>query len=685
MKVLGIKCSGHDTGAAYVSDDSGELRISAISEARLNRRKHSYTYPLLSIDYVLKSNGISSLDELDLICIDRHGIPWPEEMSQFGRYNALNFVENKADFDASFNYLIEQSIRLPPGKVKYVSHIDAHAASAYYVSGFDEAAVMTIEGGMGLYGAKGNDLKVLYRTGYGEDEYTDGVVTCNSSLERPVNRMNISNLYDVVTRKLGLDQFAAGKTMALAAFRDRFPLVDYLHIPKQRHQGFFSDYTEIVRRIDCTVKSFIPTSKITRDDELVQEYWVNIAREVQDALEEEILLYARLAHEKTGSRNLCLAGGVALSCVTNRKILDLGLFDNVFVQPAASDEGIPLGCALLGYHQIMRCSKRHALTHAYLGSAYDSNTVPALLSEWGMSYQSASPAEVASIIASGKIIGRCFGRSEYGPRALGNRSILADPRIPNMLDIVNTQVKHRERYRPFAPSSLEHKQELYFDLPAPSPFMLMACKVLPGVEKVIPAVIHVDSTSRVQTVRQDQNEGYYRLIEEFGKLTGVYVLLNTSFNDDGEPIVEDYCDALLSFLRTGLDFLYLDGYLVSRPPVEECGKIREKLSVSITQRVEREYQLAIERYCDSKRMEALVDSLQHRRVNDLILNAKAYLGKAVRYEVREYGDHLSMISMRRLFNKISMRARFGPISWSMQLAKIFMLMAYSVKRLISSM
>lgn len=680
MKVLGIKCSGHDTGAACLSDDSGELKVSAISEARLNRRKHSYAYPLLSIDYVLRNSGIQSMDELDLICIDRHGFPWPQDVSQFGRHAARHSSLNKGDFDARFNYLIEQCIRFPRDRVVYVSHIDAHAASAYYVSGLDSSAVLTIEGGMGLYLATGNDLKVLYRTGYGDDEYQDGVVTSSASIERPLNRMNISNLYDTVTRKLGLDPFAAGKTMALAAFRDRFPHVDYLKIPKDRHQGFMSDFTDLVRRIDATASTFVPTSRARRDEELVQEYWVNIAREAQDALEEDVLLYARLAQEKTGSRNLCLAGGVALSCVTNRKILDLNLFENVFVQPAASDEGIPLGCALYGYHQMLRGSGRYDFKHAYLGGELPLDSVPAILSEWGMSYQKVSPADVAKVIASGKIIGRCFGRSEYGPRALGNRSILADPRIPNMLDVVNTQVKHRERYRPFAPSSHEEKQHFYFDLPVPSPFMLMACKVLPGVEMIIPAVIHVDATSRVQTVRPDQNQGYYDLIDEFGKLSNVYVLLNTSFNDDGEPIVEDYHDALLSFLRTGLDYLYVEGYLVSRPPAEVCAQIRLKLGEKVLQRVEGDYQSSIAKYCDIRQMEALNKELGRNRIGDWKLNMRDYVRRASKLEVREHGDGLAMLSMRRVINRISRRARFGPIDRWMRLAQLCTIVMYSIRR-----
>ena len=660
MYILGIKCSGHDTGAALLTDSSGAIQISAISEARLNRRKHSYTYPLLSIRYVMDHFGLKSLDEIDLICIDKHGELWPERDSQFGRLAAKRNAAHKYDLDARFNYLIEQSIQFPRTKVVYVNHIDAHAASTFNVSGFNEAAILTIEGGTGFYLGTSTKIKVVDRTGYGGDEYQNGIITHDATLSWPLHHQNISNLYDLITRKLGLDKFAAGKTMALAAFRDKFPINNYLNIPADRHSGFMTDYTDLVLRLGREIREFIPSSKANKDIELVAEYWVNIAREAQDALEQDIMHLARLAAEKSGSRNLCLAGGVALSCVTNRKILDLGLFDNLFVQPAASDEGIPLGCALWGYYQIKDGKRVTVMDNAYLGKPYSPAEVPALLDKWGFKYRRAAPQEVAQVLANGKIIGRISGGSEYGPRALGNRSILADPRIANMLEIVNTQIKHRERFRPFAPSCHADKQKQYFDLPCPSPFMLLACSVNAEERKNIPAVIHVDGTSRVQSVTPKQNPDYYELIGEFGKITGVYTLLNTSFNDDGEPIVENYEDALLSFVRTGLHYLYIEGYLVERPTPDDCAQLRNDLSKTVKSRVENGYASEISSLCDSTRYRELEQSLSKSSLTDMRLRIYEYFKHARSFRLQEQvANRLSRV-IRITINQIGDIARHSP-------------------------
>lgn len=681
MRILGIKCSGHDTGAAVVSDRSGTLEINAISEARLNRRKHSYAYPLLSIKYVMESAGIESLDDFDLICIDCHGELWPESDSQFGRLSAMAGNAANYDFDPCFNYLIEQSIRFPPDRVRYINHVDAHAASSYYVSGFDESAILTIEGGMGLYVGRGTSIAVRERSGYGGDEYRNGVITASNTTAWPRHRYNISNLYDVITRKLGLDKFAAGKTMALAAFRDRVPVRNILNIPADRHRGFMSDYREIVRRFEAEVEQFTPVSADAVDVELLAEYWVNIAREAQDALEEDVLYFARLAAEASGSKNLCLAGGVALSCVTNRKILDLGAFDRVYVQPAASDEGIPLGCALWGYYQVAGGVVRTRMDSAYLGRPNRPEELPAILSRWSLDYKPADAAAVAAVLAAGGIIGRVAGASEYGPRALGNRSILADPRIGNMLEVVNTQIKHRERFRPFAPSCLEEKQALYFDLPCPSPFMLMACQVLPEAKSVIPAVVHVDGTSRVQTVRPDQNQGYFDLLNEFGKATGVFVLLNTSFNDNGEPIVENYDDAILSFVRTGLHALYVDGLLVSRPDAGKCEEIRRRLADSIRGRVDAEYAAAIAELCDASRHATAQRSLSQPGAGVLAARWRRYLRKARAYEPRRFGPGCSFGSLRRAICALGDVARYGQFAPTRIAATLAMLAIYSATQL----
>lgn len=609
--ILGIKCHGHDSGAAIFTDISGKAEYVAISEARLSRTKHSYAYPLLSIRYVMDHFNIDSFDQIDLICIDNHIEKWVDGDSQYNLYAAANGVENIYGLDHRQGYLIEKSIAFPKDKIRYVNHVDAHAASAFHVSGFEQSAVVVIEGGVGCYLGDKNSISVVDRTGYGGDEYLDGEVIYSKADGMPPRRGNTAHLYSLITEKLGLDAFAAGKTMAVAAYADRFPKVDYLNMPDDRlAEGYLLDYSKLLQRIYSTIPQFAPSSRDNCEDELIAEYWVNISREVQKALEEDVMHLVNVAAEKTNSRNLSLAGGVALSCVTNRKILDLGLFDNVFIQPAASDEGIPLGCALWGYYQLAGGQKKILMDNAYLGRPNNRDELPTLLDDLSFSYRKTSEKEVADILSAGKIIGRINEGSEYGPRALGNRSILADPRTPNMLEIVNTQIKHRERYRPFAPSSLEDKQQEYFDLPCPSPFMILACKVHENVKDVIPAVVHVDGSSRVQTVREDQNQSYYRLIKEFGDLTGVYVLLNTSFNDNGEAIVETYEDAIISFLRTGLDYLYVEDILVERPDPDTCQNLLKMLTEKVTRNVQVSYARQIEQFCDMERYDRHEKSLK---------------------------------------------------------------------------
>lgn len=611
MYVLGLKCHGHDTGAALLSDTSGELEICAISEARLNRRKHSYAYPVLSIAYVLDRFGLESLDQVDLVCIDKHLELWPERSAQFGMFGALfpERMPHLMDSDYRESHLFEHAINVDPSKRAYVNHIDAHAASAYFLSGYDDAAVLTVEGGTGGYHGKGATLDIVHRTGYLGAEIRDGKIAHEAKLAIKV-RPNIGHLYNLITRKLGLDAFAAGKTMALAAFTDKVERKNILNIPKDRKNGFFSDYSDLLDRLESDVRAFTPPQDKPRDDAILNDYWVNIAADAQETLEEDMLRYAQQIADATGSKNLCLAGGVALSCITNRKIQDSGIFENVFVQPASSDEGIPLGCALWGYYKIAGGTTRSQMRTAYLGKPNDTGGLKAELNRWGLMFRKASVEDIAQELADGRIIARVSGASEYGPRALGNRSILADPRVDNMMDVVNTRVKHRERYRPFAPACHEDKSHQYFDIPTNSPFMLKATQVIPEMVDRIPAIIHVDGSSRVQTVTPEQNRDFYDLIDAFGKLTGVYVLLNTSFNDNGEPIAETHRDAILSFLRTGLDALYIEGYLVERPTKERVEELKPQIAQQVEADVTAAKQAAGRRICDGARLSRRADTLR---------------------------------------------------------------------------
>ena len=594
MIVLGLKCYSHDTGAAILSDESGKLVIHAIAEARLNRRKHSFTYPLMAIAYCLKALGLHCLDQVDLICVDRHMETWPEADSQFGFQNAVKRHRPRYDDNHRWNYLVEQTLRVDKSKVRWANHVDAHAASAFYVSPFKHAAVLIVEGGTGIYAGAGSTLKPVDRIGYLGDTYQDG----EKLAERRDHFVNSSYFYDKISAHLGYDSFGAGQTMALAGFARQFHRRDYVDIDDRRFDDFIINHDKTVFHMGD-----VPAFEGDDSAALVDEPWVNLARQAQETLEEDITYLAWLAKVKTGMPYLCLAGGAALNCIINRKILDGGYFQDLFIQPASSDEGIPLGCALHGYYEAGG-RERTVIETAYLGTPNDPLEIDAICENWGVSAAQVSAGEVADRLAAGDIIGRVAGASEYGPRALGNRSILADPRAHDMKDKINAQVKHREGFRPFAPSCLEDNIPAYFDAPGQSPFMLLAGAVSDEGQKLVPAVVHADGTSRVQTVNRRQNAGYYDIIQAFSEKTGCPILLNTSFNDRNEPIVETYEDALSCFLRTGLDGLLLEDRLIVRgedtPPVGE-----EMLLAETRERVESAYRDLIERFCDVEAYVAL--------------------------------------------------------------------------------
>ncbi|NQV54345.1 MAG: carbamoyltransferase [Rhodospirillales bacterium] len=597
MIVLGLKCHSHDTGAAIISDESGELVVHAISEARLNRRKHSFAYPLMSISYCLDCLGLSSLDQVDLVCIDKHMETWPEQGSQFGYENALNRYQPRYDDNHRWNYLAEQSIDFSGTNVHWINHVDAHAASAYYASPFNEAAVLIAEGGTGIYHGTGGALTTIDRLGYLGNTYRNG-----KKLKRREDRfVNSSFLYDRVSELLGYDIFGAGQTMALAGYAHQFEIEDIFNPDPERFDDFIINH-------DKTVFGMREMEAYGGDDgDIVQSRLCNLARQAQQTLEEDILYLAWLARKKTRAKNLCLAGGAALNCIINRKIMESGLFRDVFIQPAASDEGIPLGCALSGYYSSGGEKKWH-MAHAYLGRPLTEPDVTNLAETWQLEAHPTGPEEIAQLLASGTIIGRIAGASEYGPRALGNRSILADPRPADMKERLNHGIKHREGFRPFAPSCRADRPPEFFDTPANSPFMVVAGRVSASHRGIVPCVTHADGSCRVQTVAKDINPDYYAAIDAFGELTGVPLLVNTSFNDRDEPIVETYEDAVSCFLRTGLDALWMGGQLVVKTgatPKVDGKKILDETAL----RVERNYTDLIERLCDGETYIALATKL----------------------------------------------------------------------------
>jgi carbamoyltransferase len=299
-------------------------------------------------------------------------------------------------------------------------------------------------------------------------------------------------------------------------------------------------------------------------------HWEDLAWRVQDDTERVLLERARWLRETTGTKNLCMAGGVALNCVANGKIAREAGFENVWIQPAAGDDGIAIGCAYYGHLEVLKKPRSFVMTHAYLGAKYSNEDVRDVTTS-GLARFVIRKAistdicsDTANALADGKVIGWFQGRSEFGPRALGNRSILADPRTAEMKDILNKRVKHRQAFRPFAPIVLHERANEIFEGDEDSPFMLLAKRVRPEWRDRIPAIVHVDGTARVQTVRQETNDILYRLLKAFEARTGVPVLVNTSFNIKGQPIVETPADAMECFLTTGIDCLILHDLFVEK-------------------------------------------------------------------------------------------------------------------------
>jgi carbamoyltransferase len=525
----------HDAAAVLVKD--GKV-VSAIEEERLNRVKHTDKFPLNAIKFVLNEQGIGFQD-LDQICY--YGLP------------AYCFEgESSLPLGEKIQTILQEEFdcRLDEKKLYFVHHHIAHAVSAYYMSGFDRSLVLSIDGqGDGISGmvvdAGGKKTEVL-------EKY-------------PV-KDSLGIYYLHVIHVLGYKQFDEYKVMGLAPYGDPAVYRDlfkgfYKLLPQGKYQIDLNQVKKLYLMFPCRQK-----------EEPFNQDHKDIAAALQESLEEIVFHILRHYQKTTGHTNLCLAGGVAHNCTLNGKILYSGLFDNVFVQPASHDAGCALGAALYRYHELHPDAEFRPLDHLYWGSRLpDNQELERKLACWKdfihVEKRENIAADAASLISEGAVIGWVQGQSEFGPRALGNRSIVADPRPPENKDIINEMVKKREGYRPFAPSVLAEHAADYYDLPCdPGHFayMIFVVKVNEDKQKILGAVTHVDGTSRIQTVSKDTNPRYWGLIDEFRALTGVPVVLNTSFNNNAEPIVDSVEDAVACFLTTKLNRLVIGDFLISK-------------------------------------------------------------------------------------------------------------------------
>ncbi len=550
--ILGIQSyASHDSGACIIKFDKKNKFIDfvAISEDRLVRKKHTYAFPVHSIYFCMKHFNIKKLSDISYLYSD-----WIKEKKWIRSGSGYNYQ--------MYDYLKEKFL-FNKKKIFQINHHLCHAASVYYTSGFNKSAILVIDG-------------------LGSDNETHSIFQANKNkiqmLEQFKHR-GIGSLYAAVTEKLGLGFGGEGKTMGLAPYGNKkkyFKNIKFKNIDTNFSKYMFRHpLSDVLNHTNSNFKRPKLKLKIKQNkSKKMSPYFKNLAFSIQDLAEKTMAHLGKYTHKLTKESNLCLSGGVALNSVGNNKILKSSKFSEVYVFPACSDAGIPFGAAVWGYFNHLKKKKEINFINACTGTYYDIDIIKKILLRYNIKFTDYNRNLVASEISKGKIIGRCVGKSEYGPRALGNRSILADPRSYKMRNYLNKHVKHRETFRPFAPAILEESSKKYFDIKK-SPYMLQVAKVKKFKE--IPSASHIDGTARVQTVNKRQNEEFYNLIKQFGKITKIPCLLNTSFNDAGEPIVESHLDALICFLSTKIDILILDKIVLRKSFIKNSKNLIKKL------------------------------------------------------------------------------------------------------------
>ena len=597
MKILGISAYYHDSAACILRD--GEL-LAAAQEERFSRKKHDAAFPSLAIDYCLKDNQLT-LDDIDLVAFyDKPFIKFERILETYMAYapkGIRSFVRAIPLWMKKklwIKDLIQKELQYE-GKILFPEHHESHAAAAFFPSPFERAAILTTDGvgewtttsfGVG----NGNRIELLadihfphslgllysaftYYTGFrvNSGEYKMmGLAPYGQPVYRQTILDNIIDLKSDGSFKLNMDYFNYGAGLTMT--NDRF------------HRLF--------------------GGPPRRPESRLEQRHMDLAHSIQVVIEEAVLRMARHIRKSTDEKYLCLAGGVALNCVANGRLLQEGLFDNIWIQPAAGDAGGAVGAAMLAWYQYLdnprEADNQQDLMHgAYLGPEFSSSDIRIFLEENQIPFSEYPEDELlektSDILAHEKVVGWFQGRMEFGPRALGNRSIIGDARSPEMQATMNLKIKFRESFRPFAPSVLIEQAGDYFEQAASSPYMLLTTQirklhlkkatstetVYAGLEKLkrvrsdIPAITHVDNSARLQTVDQNTNPRYHALLTRFAEKTGCPVIINTSFNVRGEPIVCTPEDAYRCFMRTNMDFLVLGDFMLDKKDQPHAEKNNE--------------------------------------------------------------------------------------------------------------
>ncbi len=581
MYVLGLSCYYHDSGAALVKD--GQL-VAAAEEERFNRKKHYSEFPKLAVEYCLKEAGIT-LDQVDHIgfyekpftkfnrILETILTCWPFTYKQWiksmpvwltKKLNLAKAIQEELDTEKD---------------ILFCQHHLSHAASAFLVSPFEEAAIITADG-VGEWGT------TCWGTGRGVE------IDLTHEINFP---HSVGLLFSAITAYLGFRvNDAEWKVMGLAPYGKPTYVDKFREIVDIRDDGSFRlnmKYFAHTRSTETILTSEWATlfgrPQRPKETEL-GDFEQDIAHSGQKIVEEIMVKMARHVQKETGMKNLCLAGGVGLNCVANWRMLQETPFEDIFIQPAAGDSGGALGTAFYIYNTVLKNKREYVMHNAYCGPSFDDDEIRTALEKVEAQYEYIEDDEqlldtVAKMIEDGKVIGWYQGRLEFGPRALGSRSLVADARSLKMKDVINAKVKFREAFRPFAPSVLKEYAHEYFEMPEgmDAPYMLLVPKVRKEKHEVIPAVTHQDGTGRVQTVTAEHNGRYYQLIKKFHERTGVPVIINTSFNVRGEPIVCTPEDAYHTFLNTGIDAIVLGNHVVTVKPGDVDYEAGMKRSVQL--------------------------------------------------------------------------------------------------------
>jgi len=566
MNILGILPIRHDTSVALVRD--GRL-VSAVEEERFVRIKHAETFPVNSIIWTLAANNLKPSD------IDAIAIPWDLGLLRrslaFSFPYVLQFLRRKGNL-AKFAYSVYWALagdreRHPALKkisetcpILHYEHHLSHAASVYFTSGHESATILTVDGGGELdstviWRANGGKLEPIYKKKFNE---------------------SLGMFYDAGTMYLGFPNSIedAGKTMGYAPYGKKESASPYRRLSEilrvtdqdyricgvSRSVAHAEEHLPYLRIMERMFGARFMTKPDPSDPKAA-----GFAFACQELLEDAMIAMARRAKSETNSTHLLMAGGVALNAKANMSIRQSGLFDDVYVFPAPNDGGIAIGAAFLAAQQLGDKPKNEALHHAYLGPTYSSAEIENQLDTLKVKYTQVSdvPEKVCSKLENGDLVAYFEGSMELGPRALGHRSILADPRKQEMWKKVNT-IKGRELWRPLAPSILMERSKEYYDDGSDAPFMVMMYKGNELARKDAPAVTHIDDTARIQTVRKDISTNYYNIISEFEKRTGVPIVMNTSFNLAGEPLINTPREAVRSFYTSGIDTLILGDYMIQK-------------------------------------------------------------------------------------------------------------------------